>query len=82
MRRKGGVYVMELEGVNMVGEEEETRDSADVGGVSSGGKTKKGEGLVFMARLDEKDMGVFRRQAQTRKRGHVVRPTMVRKRWG
>ena len=63
MRRKGGVYVMELEGVNMLGEEEETRDSADVGGVSSSGETKKGEGLVFMARLDEKDMGVFRRQA-------------------
>ena len=62
MRRKGGVYVMELEAIEMV-QEDEARDGAEVGGVKSGGESRGGDGLVFMARLDEKDMGVFRRQA-------------------
>ena len=63
MRRKGGVYVMELEGVNVFGSEKENREGAEVGGVSEDEDARKGDGLVFMARLDERDMGVFRRQA-------------------
>ena len=63
MRRKGGVYVMELEGINMVGEDEETREGAKVGGVESREEGYVGDGLVFAARLDERDMGVYRRRA-------------------
>ena len=63
MRRKGGVYVMELEGINMVKEEEGTRDDTKVGGVKRGMTGGDGDGLAFMARLDEEDMGVFRRRA-------------------
>ena len=63
MRRQGGVYVMELEGINMVREEEETRSSARVSSRKSGAMEGDGDGLVFMARLDEEDMGVFRRRA-------------------
>ena len=63
MRRKGGIYVMELEGINAVGNEEETRDSARIASRKVRALEREGDGLVFMARLDEEDMGVFRRRA-------------------
>ena len=54
--RKGGVYVMRLEV-----EEPEGGGAATVGEVAEG--KKEGERLVFVGRLSEEDMGVFRRQA-------------------
>ena len=63
MRRKGGIYVMELEGINAVGNEEETRSSTRPTSRKNGATEREGDGLVFMARLDEEDMGVFRRRA-------------------
>ena len=63
MRRKGGVYVMELEGINMVKEEEEAGSSARENSRRDGAMEGDGDGLVFAARLDEEDMGVFRRRA-------------------
>ena len=63
MVRKGGVYVMELERSEIGGVEEETRGGSGVGSVNGEEASGTRDGLVFMARLDEKDMGVFRRQA-------------------
>ena len=63
MRRKGGVYVMELEGINMVREEEEAGSSARENSRRDGAMEGDGDGLVFAARLHEEDMWVFRRRA-------------------
>ena len=68
LARKGGVYVMTLEVDEIRGGGSESDEGRVVGGVgvSDEGEhrgSRCGEGLVFMNRLNEEGMGVFRRQA-------------------
>ena len=62
MERRGGVYVMELD---VEGSQEEGMASGSRAAVNTvrDERTKNGGDTVFMARLNEADMGVFRRQA-------------------